>query len=86
MNRKQRRMEARRTNREAVPICYLLYCAASGMYLVVADADTTTLKFGEEPWAAAMPTREEALELAKEVLIASGLQLAIQPRYLPFYH
>lgn len=86
MNRKQRRTAARRTHREAMPICYLLYCPVAGMYLVDADADTTTLKFGEEAWAAAMPTREDALELAKDVLVASGLLLAIQPRYLPYYH
>lgn len=86
MNRKQRRTVARHPHREATPICYLLYCPVAGMYLVDADAETTTLKFGEEAWAAAMPTREDALELAKDVLIASGLQLAIQPRYLPFYH
>jgi len=86
MNRQQRRASAHHTLRKATPICYLLYCPVSGMYLVDADAETTTLKFGEEAWAAAMPTREDTLELAKDVLIASGLQLAIQPRYLPFYH
>ncbi len=86
MNRKQRRATSRKTHREAIPACYLLYCPVAGMYLVDADAETTTLHFGEEASAAAMPTREDALELVKDVLIASGLQLAIQPRYLPYYH
>jgi hypothetical protein len=86
MNRKQRRAVAHNSHREAIPICYLLYCPTARMYLVDADAETTTLKFGEEERAAAMPTREDALELAKDVLTASGLRLAIQPRYLPFYH
>lgn len=56
------------------------------MYLIDADAETTTLRFGDEFFAAAMPTREDALELARDVRIASGLHLAIQPRYLPHYH
>lgn len=86
MNRKQRRTAARRTHREAVPACYLLYSKEAGMYLVDADAETTTLKFGEEAWAVAMPTREDARQLAEDVRTVSGLRLAIQPRYLPFYH
>lgn len=86
MNRKQRRASARKTHRQAIPACFLLYCPVAGMYLVDADAETTTLHFGDEASAAAMPTREDALELAKDVRIASGLHLAIQPRYLPHYH
>lgn len=87
MNRKQRRTAARRTNREAVPICYLLYIPGmDGMYLAGADAEKTTLKFGEEAEAAAMPTREDARQLAEDVRMVSGLKLAIQPRYLPYYH
>lgn len=86
MNRKQRRTMARRTNREAVPICYLLYSPETRSYLNDVDPETTTLRFTDEAYAAAIPTREDALELAKDVLIASGLRLAIQPRYLPYYH
>jgi hypothetical protein len=86
MNRLQRRKTAHRTTREAIPICYLLYCPVAKMYLVDADAETTTLKLGEERWAAAIPIREEAIELAKQLVIASGLRFAIQPRYQPYYH
>lgn len=86
LNRKQRRSSTRKTHPEAIPACFLLYCPVAGMYLVDADAETTTLHFGEERFAAAIPTRDEALELAKDVRTASGLQLAIQPRFLPYYH
>lgn len=87
MNRKQRCTAARRTQREAAPCFYLLYIPGmDGMYLVDADAEKTALKFGEEAQAAAMPTREDAMQLAEDVRTVSGLKLAIQPRYLPYYH
>lgn len=86
MNRKQRRTMARRTNREAVPICYLLYSPETHSYLNDVDPETTTLRFTDEDFATAITNREDALEMVKYVRIASGLRLAIQPRYLPFYH
>ena len=86
MNRQQRRATTRKTHPSALPACYLLYCTQTDSYLSDADQEITTLRFTDEAFAAAIPTREEALELAKDVHTASGLRLVIQPRYLPFYH
>lgn len=85
MNSNPRRAP-RHIHRERLPAYFLLAKPHTENYLDSVDAAKRTIVYCDEHEALKIPTREEAKAIAEALHGASGIRLAVCPRYAPCYH